>query len=943
MFAVTFYGYQSVTPTVSGRTAAVGDALFAPNGVKASDGNYADKIGVMWETVRGANLYRIFRNTTNNSASATDVGTTQANYFFDANVPNTNQNYFYWVRAENGAATSILSASDTGLRAVGTDNPDIFFPPLLPTPAPTGNGITASKAALGKALFWDEQMSSTQTVACGTCHRPATGGSDPRTIVGNVRSTNPGFDNTFNTADDVFGSPGVPMNNADGSYSFSNSFGLSEQVTPRKAPSYINAGYPTEGLFWDGRASDTFRDPITNAVLLDGFAALESQVIGPPLSSGEMAHGNRNWTQVAAQIVAAKPLALATKVPQSLSNWINGRTYPQLFEEAFGTADVTPARIAMAIATHERTLFSDQTPLDKWSAEIQPLTTQEQRGMNVFRSSCSICHTGSLLTNQRFHNIGVRPANEDSGRGAISGISDDNGRFKVPNLRNVELHAPYMHNGRFATLEQVVDFYDRGGDFNAPNLDIDPLGLSNQQKADLVAFLKRPLTDTRVANELPPFDRPKLYSESPRVPVITGTGRAGSGGIIPKVTAVEPPFIGNPNFTVGISQALGNAQGYLVIDTTDPGAGTSIPAGGAFPPFQVFMSGTGNGKGYGSVSFALPNNPDLIGQSFYGRWYIQDAGAVNGFSVSPPFRFTLFPAATNINKTHVDFDGDRKTDISIFRPSNGEWWYLKSGNGANAAFQFGAGTDKIVPADYTGDGKTDVAIFRPSNGNWYILRSDDFSYYSYPFGTSTDIPTVGDFDADGKADSAVFRPSDTNWYIRRSSDSGFTIRQFGATGDVPVAADYDADGKTDMAIYRPSLGQWWLNRSTEGVIAFTFGNSADKPVQGDYTGDGKTDVAIWRPSTGEWFVLRSEDYSYYSVPFGANGDIPAPGDYDGDGKADTAIFRPSGSTWYVNRSTQGVLIQGFGISGDYPAPAAFVPSTERANQQGTKLKTAKGY
>ncbi len=271
-----------------------------------------------------------------------------------------------------------------------------------------------------------------------------------------------------------------------------------------------------------------------------------------------------------------------------------------------------------------------------------------------------------------------------------------------------------------------------------------------------------------------------------------------------------------------------------------------------------------------------------------------------------------------------DFDGDGKTDISIFRPAVGEWWYLKSGDGGNAAFQFGNSADKIVPADYTGDGKTDVAIFRPSSGEWFILRSEDHSFYSFPFGTSGDIPAPGDFDADGKSDAAVFRPSDSTWYINKSS-GGTIIQQFGSGGDVPVAADFDADGKTDIAVYRPNAGQWWIQRTSAGTITFTFGNSADKPVQGDYTGDGKADVAIFRPSSGEWFVLRSENQSYYSFPFGASGDMPAPGDYDGDGKFDATVFRPADSTWYVQRSSAGTSIYGFGQNGDMPVPNAFVP------------------
>ncbi len=275
-----------------------------------------------------------------------------------------------------------------------------------------------------------------------------------------------------------------------------------------------------------------------------------------------------------------------------------------------------------------------------------------------------------------------------------------------------------------------------------------------------------------------------------------------------------------------------------------------------------------------------------------------------------------------------DFDGDNKTDISIFRPAPGEWWYLRSSDGGNRAFQFGAGTDKIVPADYTGDGKTDVAFWRPSTGNWFILRSEDSSFFAFPFGTSGDVPVPADYDGDGKSDAAVFRESSLTWFISKST-GGTDIIGFGATGDKPAVADYDGDGKADIAIYRPNGAngaEWWIRRSSNGsVFATQFGAATDKPVQGDYTGDGKTDIAFWRPSNGNWFILRSEDFSFYAFPFGTSGDVPVAGDYDGDGRFDAGVFRPTDLNWYVQRSTAGTLIQQFGIVGDLPIPNAFVP------------------
>ena len=281
--------------------------------------------------------------------------------------------------------------------------------------------------------------------------------------------------------------------------------------------------------------------------------------------------------------------------------------------------------------------------------------------------------------------------------------------------------------------------------------------------------------------------------------------------------------------------------------------------------------------------------------------------------------------AATVGGGRLDFDGDGKTDIGIFRPAAGEWWLNRSTSGQTVAAQFGVSTDKVVAGDYTGDGKADVAFFRPSNGNWFILRSEDGSFFSFPFGTVGDVPAPADYDGDNKTDAAVFRPSTGTWYIRKSS-GGTDIGQFGAVGDAPAMADYDGDGKADLAIFRPATGEWWIQRSSNNsVYAFQFGLLTDKPVQGDYTGDGKADVAFFRPTSGEWFILRSEDNSFYSVPFGAAGDLPVPGDYDGDGKFDTAVFRPSGATWFINRTTGGTTIAPFGTAGDLPVPNSFVP------------------
>ena len=500
-------------------------------------------------------------------------------------------------------------------------------PPLQPLPAPpqpAGNPVTPAKAMLGKALFWDEQMSSTRTVACGSCHQAGNGGSDPRSRLANAaNATNPGPDGVFGTPDDVIGSPGVVLNDASGAYLWSGTFAYRAQVTPRLAPAHINAAYGPQ-LFWDGRASGTFTDPVSGAVVLNAGAALESQASGPPVATVEMAHTGRDWTQVALRIASSVPLALASNLPADVAAFIDGRDYSALFNDAFGTPDVTPSRIAMAIASYERTLVSNQTPFDTSIVAPGSLTPAENAGRQLFgQLPCAACHAGALMSDNQFHYIGVRPAAEDSGRMIVTHNQADLGRMKTPSLRNVALRGSYFHDGRFHTLGEVVAFYNRGGDFNAPNKDprIVPLGLTPQQQANLVAFLSRPLIDPRVAQQTVPFDKPLLYTESDFVPVDLG----GGSGL--QVVANQPALAGNPEFTVGVTGGVPGESATLVIDDAIPVEGSGVPQG-SFANVPIVFGAHGEG----SATLAIPNE---AGRVLYGRWYADNAR-------SAAFRFQVF-------------------------------------------------------------------------------------------------------------------------------------------------------------------------------------------------------------------------------------------------------------------------------------------------------------
>lgn len=270
-----------------------------------------------------------------------------------------------------------------------------------------------------------------------------------------------------------------------------------------------------------------------------------------------------------------------------------------------------------------------------------------------------------------------------------------------------------------------------------------------------------------------------------------------------------------------------------------------------------------------------------------------------------------------------DFDGDGRTDVSVFRPSNGVWYITQSSNNAFRATQFGISTDKPTPGDYDGDGKTDVAVYR--DGLWYILQSGNNSVRVEQFGVANDDPTSADYDGDGKTDLAVYRQG--VWYIKRTTNNSMRVQQFGVADDKTVTGDYDGDGLSDIAVWRPSTGVWYIFQSTNNQLrAQSFGLNGDLPVVGDYDADGKTDVAVYRPSSGVWYVMQSANNAFKATQFGVNSDRPAPGDYDGDNRSDLVVYRPGTGVWYMMRSFDNSFsAMQFGLNGDVPVPSAYVP------------------
>ncbi|MFT4090280.1 MAG: cytochrome c peroxidase [Asticcacaulis sp.] len=295
--------------------------------------------------------------------------------------------------------------------------------------APADNLPTPQKVALGQRLFNDPVLSGSRQIACASCH------SSELAFADGVKTP----------------------------------FGHDRQRGRRNSISLITAGWQ-KTLFWDGRA-----------------ASLEAQAEAPIIDHREM---------------NAKPSEVLRRLNRD-------ETYREEFSAAFGVRRITMHEVSQALAVFQRTLKPRLTKWDRVLANgTQTLTDQELLGLDLFRrkAGCANCHNGPLFSDQQFHNLGLTMYGrrlEDLGRYEVTKNPADVGKFKTPSLRNVSRTAPYMHNGTSPTLEGIINLYDEGGGrpkrdkgmendpmFPVTSPMLKPLGLTDEEKAALVAYLR---------------------------------------------------------------------------------------------------------------------------------------------------------------------------------------------------------------------------------------------------------------------------------------------------------------------------------------------------------------------------------------------------------------------------------------------------------------------
>lgn len=434
--------------------------------------------------------------------------------------------------------------------------------------------------------------------------------------------------------------------------------------------------------------------------------------------------------------------------------------------------------------------------------------------------------------------------------------------------------------------------------------------------------------DGRVASLITDFEEANSIDLQPDGKMVLA-GRLGGSMAVFRYTAggsLDSTFSGDGVAVADFGDFSGAGDVKVLEDGKLVSVGSTFEAGEDFAVARFNSDGTpdsGFGNG-GRVTTTITNEDDTL-----ARAAVQADGKIVAAGISG---VTGAKKATLVRYfgdsfMRSDFDGDGKTDVSVFRASDGYWYVDRSAAGF-MAIHWGLAGDLLATGDYDGDRKADTAVFRPSavagEADFYVLKSNGFVYTAFSWGLPNDIPVVADYDADGLSDTAVFRPSDGFWYVLTATGNTL-FNQWGMNGDIPVTGDFDGDGRADRTVYRS--GVWLILKSAGGTFSTQFGLPSDNPTAADYDGDGRNDIAVFRHADGNWYALNSSNGAFSAVHWGQFGDIPVPGDYDGDGRYDQAVYR--GGTWYMNRSTAGFGAAVFGLKSDLPTPIGYPVSPSR--------------
>ena len=404
-----------------------------------------------------------------------------------------------------------------------------------------------------------------------------------------------------------------------------------------------------------------------------------------------------------------------------------------------------------------------------------------------------------------------------------------------------------------------------------------------------------------------------------------------------QATGVWSILKSSTNFTTASSIGWGGA-GYMLVPGDYDGDGKADPgiynkASGAW---NILLSAsnyvTSRTINWGGTGY-LPVPGDFDGdrrtdaaifQTSTGNWSVLKSSSdyTTAINVTGWGSGSDLPVSAAINvggsdtTRATDYDGDAKSEMTVYNSSTGVWSILKSSAGYTTALSVGLGGSGYapMPGDFDGDGKTDVAVYQSTTGNWYVLLSST-SYttsLSKNAGGTGWAPVPADYDGDGKTDFAVYNTSSGIWFVLKSSTNYTTSMSvsWGGSGYIAEPADFDGDGKADLALYQSATGNWFVLLSGAGfttTISKSVGGAGYLPVAADYDGDGKADFVVYNSTSGLWFGLKSSTgfTTSLSASWGGTGYLAIRGDYDGDGKTDLAIYQPSSGNWYVLLSASG--------------------------------------